>query len=105
MNLDKIKEIVNSDLPRVFQRKKILETIALDEDALPDIIHIIEFEKVYKDQLIRELNMALSKGLVALEQTKILTDKERQDFISDIKEFYLKWQNRVKCFFKVEGLP
>jgi hypothetical protein len=111
MNIEDIRAIVNNDnLPKQVQKNYILSIIAKDEDAIPLIMEILNFERQEKKELILDSNMELSRALITLQDPNIGKDKpkpyiELAFVVGEIKKHYLKWQDKIRCCFKVAGLP
>lgn len=111
MDIKKIKEIVNNNsLPEQMQKNYILSIIAKDEDVIPLVMEILNYERAEKKELLLDSNMELSRALITLQDPNIGKTKPKPyielDFvIGEIKKHYLKWQDKIKCCFKVEGLP
>jgi hypothetical protein len=85
----------------------ILEYVSNDENALPNILKILEFERKNKKELLQDTNMELSRALVAFEMYEKNTPtnlKQKRWIVGEIKKHYIKWKNFIGCCFKVVGL-
>lgn len=109
MNLDKIKTIINSGLPKELKEEAILSIIADDEEAIPTILQFLHEERRVKKELILDTNAELSRALVVLRDGNLKYTKkiisEPKWVADEIIKHYQKWKNHIKCNFKVEGLP
>lgn len=110
MDLEKINKIVNQDeLPNIHKRDLILSVIANDKDAIPYILQILNFERKDAKELLLDQNAELSRALIVLNDKNLKAKKniivEPSFVVEEIKKHYLKWKNKIKCNFKVEGLP
>jgi hypothetical protein len=109
MDIKKIKQIVNSDLPTDYQEKAILSILANDKKAIPYIMEILDNERKQSKELILDTNSELSRALLVLNDenlksnTKIVADPKW--VVGEIKKHYLKWKDCIKCNFKVDGIP
>lgn len=104
MDVKKIKDIVNSDLPTNYQEKAILSVIANDNNVIPYIMEILENERNQSKELLLDTNLELSRALVTLNNSK--GKKEQTEFVvGEIKKHYLKWKDYIRCCFNVQGLP
>lgn len=110
MNIQQIQQIVNSSLPDNAKRLCIITVIANDEQAIPDILEMLNNERETNKELILESNAELSRALITLQDPNLGKKNpkpyiELSFVIGEIKKHYLKWQNKIKCTFKVDGLP
>ncbi len=109
MDIKSIKQIVNSDLPSDYQEKAILSILADDKKVIPYIMEILENERKQSKELILDTNSELSRALIVLNDDNLKSNKkivaEPKWVVGEIKKHYLKWENYIKCNFKVEGLP
>lgn len=110
MDIEKIKEIINSGLPEDYQEDAILSVLADDKKVIPYIMKILEHERWKSRELLLDTNMELSRALVTLtlSPTGIKGKralKEQTIFVvEEIKKHYLKWKNYIGCNFNVDGL-
>lgn len=111
MDLKKIKEIVNSNLPHKIQESAILSVLSHDEKVIPHMLEILENERNHSKELLLDTNVELSRALVTLD-SKPTTPSAKRDLkeqttyvVGEIKNHYLKWEDYIKCCFKVQGLP
>lgn len=111
MDVNAIKQIVNSELPIDYQEKAILSVLANDKNVIPYIMEILEYERTQSKELLLDTNMELSRAFITLKAKTSDADgekmmKEQNDFvIGKIKKHYLKWKDYIKCCFNVKGLP
>jgi hypothetical protein len=104
MNIQKIKEIVNSSLPENVMSNYILSIIADDKRAIPYILEIIQHERELKQELILDTNAELSRALLVLNDKnlkwnkKVVTDPSW--VVEQIKLHYEKWKGIISCNFK-----
>lgn len=111
MNIKEIKSIVDiKDLDDNTKSELILHVIAKDKKAIPTILSIIEIERKMNNELIGDSNAELSRALITLQDPNIGKKKPKPivelDFVvNEIKKHYLKWEDTVRCNFKIKGLP
>ena len=109
MDIKSIKQIVNSDLPTDYQEEAILSILADDKKVIPYIMEILENERKQSKELILDTNSELSRALLVLNDENLKSNKkvvaDPKWVVGEIKKHYHKWQNHIKCNFKVDGLP
>lgn len=97
MDLKKIKEVINSGSPDAIVRMVILDIISEDENALVDMMKILENERRKKKELILEMNMQLSRADMAIKVPDLNKDK----FIEkEIAKFYQDNKHQIGHCFK-----
>ena len=109
MDINKIKEIVNSPLPEIYKEKAILSVLAADKKVIPYIMEILNYEREKNIEIITDFNVELSRALVALDDENVKSNKKAKLdpkwVAGEMRKHYLKWQDFVKCGFVVKGLP
>lgn len=111
MNINKIIQIVNSDhLSDDIKEQMIISVLADDPKVIPIIMEILEHERSVNKELLLDSNVELSLALITLQDPNIGKTKPKPyielDFvINEIKKHYLKWADKIRCCFNVEGLP
>ena len=109
MDIKRIKQIINSNLPIDYQERKILSILAEDRKVIPYIMEILENERRQSKELILDTNFELSRALAVLNDENLKSNKKAvadpKWVAGEIKKHYHKWQNHIKCNFKVGGLP
>ena len=110
MKIDHIRQVVNSSLPEPVMRSVILSVIAEDKNAIPDILEILNSERKQNKELLLETNAELSRALLTLIDPNLGKKKpkpyiELAFVVNEIKKHYIKWKDKIKCNFKIEGLP
>lgn len=106
MNFKNIKEIIDSE--SIHWEYLLLKEIAADGDAIPNILKILDHERVSNKQLLTETNSELSRALVTIEDENYGNKKaviDRLWVVEQIKKHYLKWKEQIRCNFKINGLP
>lgn len=111
MNIKSIKEVVNNDaLPDSVKEQIIIRILANDKKVIPTILEILENERSETHELLLDTNLELSRAFILLEDPNLGKKKPKPrielTFVTgEIRKHYLKWQDRIKCCFKIEGLP
>ena len=119
MNIDKIKEIVNSTMPEDAKRHFIIQVLAQDKKVIPTMMEILEEERTQTKELITDMNLELSRADVHIQnptlghgevksttkdKVKIEEIKKAQakEFVlNHITAFYVKYKGRIThCFNK-----
>lgn len=95
MDIKKLKEILNGGLPDDMQRHLIIQTIAEDEQAIPDILNFLANERKGRKKLVDEFNFHLSRAHIGLEKAKYKKGDLNYDHFIDkeIEAFYHKFKN------------
>jgi hypothetical protein len=98
--INKIKEIVNNDsLPEQYQMRLIYFILAEDKDSLKHILEILDHERKSNSELIKEMNLELSRADSVLNDTVLF--KNKKDFVTgEIFKFYTKYKDRIGHCFK-----
>jgi hypothetical protein len=107
MKLKEIKDVLDSDIPDDSKRYAILKLIAKDENAIPDILEILDYERKSKKALLENINLLLSKAHVGLEVAKYDKNSLNSDgFIQrEIMQFYLDNKGTIgHCFKNMDKL-
>lgn len=102
MNLNKIKEILNSQLEEEKKKQEILETIAEDENAILSILSMLHANNLKRAKYEQDMRLELSKTqtyLQLLKETKQQANQElNKEFLLDgLNEFFNKYKNKRKC--------
>lgn len=104
MNLEAIKQVINSLNEDSIKERDIIKILSSDEKVIPLILEILAAERAETKSLVNEQNFELSRALVALEEP-IIKKTSGGFIVGEIKKHFIKWKGRVHCTFKVEGLP
>lgn len=119
MDLEKIKEIVNSNSFAGVKEQLILSVIAADKNSLPTILSIMDMERKQKNELISEMNLELSRANVHIQNPTLLSgsgndskskiSQERKAMsaklfiLTNISKFYQKWSHTIGHCFNMES--
>ncbi len=109
MDLELIKQIVNSGLPDESKEYKIIQVLADDEKAIPEIMKILESERSMQRRLIMDMNAELSRSHIFIElevPDKPSKNKKNPNegfskgfVVGEIEKFYVKYKSVVThCF-------
>lgn len=107
MDLNRLKDILNSSNSDDMKRHMIIKVLADDEAVIPDILDLLAYERKRKKKLITEINFQLSRAHIALEKGKF--DKKGLNgdhFIEkEIEGFYHSFSDQVgHCFKKLSQM-
>lgn len=113
MNIEIIKEVVNDPiLPDEAKSDKILQIIAKDKNAIPTVMQLLAAERQFKDALISDMNLELSRADVHIQDPMLASkDKAAREHIqlvqaseyvlNHITAFYVKYKGAIThCFNK-----
>ena len=92
MNLKKIREILNMNIPEDYQEQLIIQVLSEDKNVIPTLLKILEIERKSKEDLLVDCNLLLSKANVGLEEPKFNKDGFMQ---KEIREFYKKNKGKI----------
>ena len=87
MDLEKIKNIVNSKITDELKCHLIVDCLAKDEQVIPLMLQILQVERIRKEKISMEMNQLLSKADVGLDDVKF---NEGGFMQKEIYEFYKK---------------
>lgn len=109
MDISKIKTIVNTDtISDEIKTSLILSVIANDKNAIPTVMAILNSEREQNKELILDSNAELSRALIVLNDKNLKSNKniiaDPKWVVGEIKKHYLKWSEKIRCNFKIEGL-
>jgi hypothetical protein len=107
MDLKGLKEILNGGYPDDMKRQLVIKILADDEQVIPDILNILEYERKRKKKLVEEMNFQLSRAHIGLEKSKFAkTGLNGDHFIEkEIGIFYHKFKDQVgHCFKKLDDM-
>ncbi len=109
MDLKLLKQILDSTLPEEVKEHKIIEVIAADKNALPEMMKILMAERSFNSELIRDMNAELSRAHIFIEgEVSDKPSKNKKDpnagfskgfVMGEIEKFYTKYKSVVRhCF-------
>lgn len=101
MNIEKIKEIVNDNTQsNDYKKLLIVEVLAEDKSIIPMILSVLESERKQSFELISDMNLELSRCHLLVENPKTGKINNLKQFTLDkVKEFYLKYKDRIRHSF------
>lgn len=106
MDIKKISDIVNSNLPDNFKSAKIYEVLAEDEHAVPIIMRILNQERSKQKELVSDLNVELSRmSAYANQKKRKLTGSDgfSKEFVfGEMWKMYDKWAGRISHTFNIK---
>lgn len=112
MDIEKIKEIVNSPHHTTEMKEmSILHLLAMDPNAIPDILKILSIERSQNQEMISDMNSELAKSFVFIEalnpallpkggfETTMGKQVNKNWILDQICGFYVKYKGRIKYPF------
>ncbi len=96
MDLEKIKAIVNSDISKEHQESLIVTVLSQDKNVIPNILNLLERERIQQKELLLDTNLELSRALVIMNKNpesrsaKKIINEERIFVVEEIKKHYKK---------------
>lgn len=111
MDIDKIRQIVNSGYPKDVCEQAIIEVMAADPKIIETTLRILSAERSQKRELLLDTNARLSIALFTLTQYEegkrvVKSTKElRAHIVNTIFEHYHKWKDVISCTLNLKGLP
>lgn len=95
MNIEYIKKVVESEIPEEMKRRAILVSISMDDNAIPEIMEMLNHERSKKKELVLEMNMQLSRAHMGLMKPQL----DIPFIIKEIYSFYEANKDEVgHCF-------
>jgi len=108
MDVNKIKEIVNNnDYTDEGKQKLIFDVLSEDDTIIPNLLRILQAERLSNEKMIKDYNVELSMALVTLEDKNLGTAKafvELDFIIGRIRSFFIKWKHKIRPSLKIKGL-
>lgn len=108
MNVRKIRDIVNLNLPDEVTESYLTAIIAEDKKVIPTLLEMLNNERELKEKLISETNAELSRALVVLQDKNLKYNKkiiaDPQWVVGEIIKHYKKWKDYIGCCFKIKEL-
>lgn len=108
MDIDQITKVINSDIPDENKRTAILNIISRDANAIPDLLEMLQEERDFKQDFIKNINFELSQSRSFIENLpgNILSEKERSEssiLLNRIETFYTDYKKYIIDCFKKEN--
>lgn len=106
MSYEELIKVLNQ-VPQNVGEDTIFRYISQDKKILPAMMKLLQYERESDKELIMELNLNNSRNLINLIGVKKgkAGNKMKEFAIDECKKFYMKWKDKIKCCFKIEGLP
>lgn len=106
IDLEEIKDILNTGLSEDDKRILILKTIAKSPGAIPSILAMLDSEREQCRDLISDSNEELSRAFVVLKDENVKANKNAladPKWVADqIKCHYKKWSGVVTCNYPID---
>ena len=94
MNLEKIKEIVNSNILEEYKKQRILKELSQDPNVVNTLIELLSLERTRGKELIADLNLEVSRYNVHVNNIELLNSNI--DFLNtETKNLYGKWREFI----------
>lgn len=98
MDLEKIKQIIEYDIPQEQKESMILQVIGKDESVLIYMLGMLSHERQSKKELIQDLNLEVSRYHIHINDKSLL--KKNLNFLNkETKSLYERWKCYVKPLF------
>ena len=108
MDIKKIRDIINLNLPDEVTESYLTAIIAEDKKAIPTLLEMLNSERELKEKLLLETNAELSRALVVLQDKNLKYNKkiiaDPQWVVGEIIKHYKKWKDYIGCCFKIKEL-
>jgi len=104
MDLQKLKEIINSDIPDKAKESFIIELLANDEKVIPTLMLILESERKTSKDLTMDMNLELSRAHIYIDSRPEIKSESKESFnkgfiLDEIAKFYIKYKGIIThCF-------
>lgn len=108
MNIKKIRDIINWNLPDDVTESYLIAVISEDKKVIPTILEMLNNERKLKEELLLDTNAELSRALVVLQDKNLKYNKkiiaDPPWVVSEIIKHYKKWKDYITCNFKIKEL-
>ena len=104
MDIDIIKDIVNSDSPNHLKENQLLFHLAKSESCIPTLLRILDRERSSNKELITDMNLELSRAHIYIDMMRESKEDSKGSFnkgfiLDEIAKFYFKYKQVVThCF-------
>lgn len=95
MNIDKIKEIVNSVGDKEQKSSAIIKALSEDSNVLFTLITLLATERNINKQMVSDLNLEVSRYHIHINN-KDLLKKNLQFLNTETKSLYTKWKDYIR---------
>lgn len=104
IDINKIREILNSEANDEAMEFQILGVIAKDKDAIPSVMKMLAEERDVKSNLIAEMNTKLSLAHTYIDERIELKEEQKKRFnkafvMEQIAVFYKKYSHYIQHAF------
>jgi hypothetical protein len=104
IDIDKIRQILNSDANNEAMEFQILAVIAKDKDAIPSVMKMLAEERDVKRKLISDMNTKLSLAHTYIDERIELKEEQKKRFnkgfvMEQIAIFYKTYANYIEHAF------
>lgn len=108
MDIKKIRDIINWNLPGDVTESYLIAVISEDKNVIPAILKILNSERELKEKLLSDTNAELSRALVVLQDKNLKYNKkiiaDPSWVVGEIIKHYKKWKDYIGCCFKIKEL-
>lgn len=109
MNVKAIKELVGMAESDEQIEWGIISILSEDKEVIPTLLGILEEERQTQKQLLQDTNLELSRALITLIDPNLGKKKpkpyiELSFVVGEIMKHYKKWEDTIRCCFKIKGL-
>ena len=108
MNIKKIRDIINWNLPDEVTESYLIAVISEDKKVIPTLLEILNSERELKEKLLLDTNVELSKALIVLKDKNLKYNKkiiaDPPWVVDEIIKHYKKWKDYITCNFKIKEL-
>ena len=100
MDIDVIKDIVNSDASIESKKTQLYHHLAMDETCISTLLRVLDRERAMKKELIQDMNQELSRAHIYIDMMKESKADSKQSFnkgfvLDEIANFYFKYKQFV----------
>lgn len=107
MNLDKIKEILDWQIPDSHKETLICSVLADDPKVIPTILEILQIERDRTRELLLDTNSELSRAVLVLNDKRLKYPKKiiatPPWIVEQVKKHYKKWKGYIRPCYPING--
>jgi len=104
MDIQELKQIIDSDIPISVKENLIIDSLAKDETVVTTIVKVLSKERETNKELITDMNLELSRAHVYIDMRPELKPESKENFnknfvMDKIAKFYVNYKSLIShCF-------
>lgn len=99
MDLNKIREALDSGMPNPVIKSRILSIIGLSDDSVMQLMEVVNSRMQSDKQLIEDSNLEVSRAALHIKSPSL---SESSFILTEIGKHYEKYNDRIHCCFNIQ---